>query len=526
MRGVSQNPLSAQVPGAPSSGRRPKNILFLWTDEQRPDTIGAYGKPYGGAGIRTPNLDRLAQGSVLFEQAYCAQPVCTPSRGTVITGLYPHTHGATHNNIPLPESAPTVAELLRPYSYACGYIGKWHLGHEVHPQRGFDAWWSSMEDGYVKDHRAEGFTSYWHWLVSQGYEPPDNASDGTKVFSRSTAARLPEESGKPAFLAREACLFLDTYGHQPFALYVNFLEPHMPFFGPWDDKYPVEEMELAATFYGEPHAGMPLRHRLRREGYAAPNNRHVDTNDEPGWKALKARYWGLASLVDKYCGVILDHLEALGLADDTVVVYSTDHGDMMSEHRLVAKGVQYEGASRVPLIVRAPGVAPRRIATPVSQIDVLPTLLDALGVAPPAHLQGSSLLPLMREGDRPSPGRAPAPDEAEIVFEWSGGRDGETADGHRFGGDEAEWRAFAARQRTIRRGRWKLTVDESGEHELYNLVADPHETRNLLFTGGQTLPTDALAAARDLWARLRAWQERTQDTVALPDPVPAAFAAA
>jgi arylsulfatase A-like enzyme len=173
---------------------------------------------------------------------------------------------------------------------------------------------------------------------------------------------------------------------------VNFLEPHMPFFGPWDGVYPAEEMELPATWYAEPNPGMPLRHQIRRRGYAADNG-HVDTNDERGWKALKARYWGLASLVDKYVGRILDHLDALGLAGDTIVVYSTDHGDMMGEHRLVAKGVQYEGASRVPLIVRVPGLAPCRIATPVSQIDLVPTLLDVLGYDAPAHVRGPRSCP-------------------------------------------------------------------------------------------------------------------------------------
>src|SRR5438067_12267688 len=119
MRGVSET--SALPPSASGNvgSKQPRNILFLWTDEQRPDTIGAYGSPR----ISTPNLDRLAQGAVLFEQAYCAQPVCTPSRGTVLAGLYPHTHGATHNNVPLPQCSPTIAELLRPYSYVCGYVG-------------------------------------------------------------------------------------------------------------------------------------------------------------------------------------------------------------------------------------------------------------------------------------------------------------------------------------------------------------------------------------------------------------------
>ncbi|MBI3970242.1 MAG: sulfatase-like hydrolase/transferase [Chloroflexi bacterium] len=487
---------------------RPRNMLFVWTDEQRPDTIGAYGNPR----IRTPNLDRLAQDSVLFEQAYCAIPVCTPSRATVLTGVYPHTHRATHNNIPLPDDVPTIAELLRAHSFIGGYAGKWHLGREIHPQRGFDAWWSSMEDGYTKDHKGEGFSTYHHWLVKRGYEPPDRAPDGSRLFSRSTAARLPEEAGKPAFLAEEACRFLDTHGHQPFALYVNFLEPHMPFFGPWDDMYEAEAMELHETWYRQPDAGMPLRHRLRREGYATKNP-HVNTNNEAGWKALKARYWGLASLVDKYCGRILDHLETLGLAENTIVVYSTDHGDMMGEHRLVAKGVQYEGASRVPLIMRIPGVEPKRITTPVSQIDVLPTLLDALGVDAPAHVQGTSLLPLMREGDT-------APDEAVIVFEWSGAHGGVSADGQRVGEGAAAMRAMAAQQRTIRRGRWKLTVDEIGDHELYDLVADPGETRNLLYRGpGREPLAEVLAAARDLWERLRAWQARTGDTLSLPSPV-------
>jgi arylsulfatase A-like enzyme len=498
------------------TAKRPRNILFLWTDEQRPDTIGAYGNPR----IRTPNLDRLAAGAVLFEWAYCSMPVCTPSRGTVLTGLYPHSHRAIYNNVPLPEDMPTIAELLRDYSYICGYAGKWHLGREIHPQRGFDAWWSSMEDGYIKDHQREGFSTYHHWLVRQGYQPPDTAPDGSKVFSRSTAARLPEAAGKPAFLAQEACRFLDTYGHQPFALYVNFLEPHMPFFGPWDDLYAPEEMELPETWYGEPDPGMPLRHRLRRAHYASAHNRHVRTNDERGWKELKARYWGLASLVDKYAGRILDHLEALGLTESTIVVYSTDHGDMMGEHRLIAKGVQYEGASRVPLIVRVPGVEPRRIKTPVSQVDLLPTLLDALGLPVPGHAQGRSLLPLMREGDT-------APDEAEIVFEWSGAQGGQTADGHRLAPDEVgdaererAVQALRAQQRTIRRGRWKLTVDEAGDHELYDLVADPQETRNLLYAGSGRTPTaEARAVAQDLWARLRAWQERTGDTCILPDPV-------
>jgi arylsulfatase A-like enzyme len=364
-----------------------------------------------------------------------------------------------------------------------------------------------MEDGYVDDHAAEGYSTYHQWLVRQGFTPPDRGKDGSPVFSRRTAAALPEAAGKPAFLAAEACRFLDAHGQEPFALYVNFLEPHMPFTGPRDGTYDPASISLPDTWWAPPDPGLPLRHRLRRDHYAAANP-HVATNDAPGWQDLVARYWGLVSLVDDYVGRILAHLEALGLADRTVVVYSTDHGDMMGEHRLVAKGVQFEGASRVPLIFRIPGLAPRRLRTPVSQVDVTPTLLDALGLPAPSHVQGESLLPLLRGGDT-------GPDEAEVIFEWSGARDGQSADGTRFAGvDAAGQRAIAAQQRTIRRGRWKLTVDEAGDHELYDLVADPAETRNRLYRPDE----DAGRAAVDLWERLRAWQRRTGDGLVLaPD---------
>ncbi|MGH2352627.1 MAG: sulfatase-like hydrolase/transferase, partial [Chloroflexota bacterium] len=376
---------------------RLKNVLFLWTDEQRPDTIGAYGNPT----IRTPNVDRLAAEGVLFEQAYCTQPVCSPSRASVLTGLYPHRHGVLQNNIPLPAEAPTLAERLRPAGYICGYVGKWHLGNELgRPAlgtHGFDCW-VSTEDTYTRDRAAEGFSDYHHFLVSRGYTPPDEGRDGARVFSRPTAARLPEAVGKPAFQAAECVRFLETHRDRPFLLMVNFLEPHPPFFSPFDHLYDPAEMELPESWYRAMEPTVPERYRRRRRAYEA-RFPHAATNDERGWKEVKARYWGQCTLVDTYAGRILDRLDELGLAEDTIVVYSTDHGDMMGDHRLIAKSVQYEGATRVPLIVRVPGLASRRIATPVSQVDLVPTLLDLLDQPTPAHAQGTSLVPLLIEGD-------------------------------------------------------------------------------------------------------------------------------
>ena len=157
---------------------------------------------------------------------------------------------------------------------------------------------------------------------------------------------------------------------------------------------------------------VPRHYRLLRREYAT-RNPYVKSNDEWGWKELKARYWGLCTLMDKYIGRILDRLETLGLADDTIVVYTSDHGDMMGQLRMVTKSVQYEGAVRVPLLVRVPGLPPRRLATPISLVDLTPTLLDLVGLPIPAPMQGRSLASLMRTGDV-------APDEAEVFVEWNG----------------------------------------------------------------------------------------------------------
>lgn len=145
----------------------------------------------------------------------------------------------------------------------------------------------TTEDDYIKDHAKDGFSSYHQFLIANGYQPPD-LEPGAKVFSRTTAARLPEEAGKPAFQATECIGFLETYRDQPFLLMVNFLDPHMPFFGPWDGRYTAEDVSLPESWYGEMESTVPQRFRALRQLYAEQNP-HVHTNDEQGWKELKAR---------------------------------------------------------------------------------------------------------------------------------------------------------------------------------------------------------------------------------------------
>jgi arylsulfatase A-like enzyme len=477
----------------------PKNVLFLWTDQQRPDTIGAYGNP----AIRTPHLDRLAASGALFAHAYCAQPICSPSRASVLTGVYPHTHGVIENNVPLPPTPLTLAELLRPAGYVCGYVGKWHLGREHAAQRGFEDFWSSTEDyghGYAAgDPSAQSLSTYQQWLMRAGAIPPERVTP----LSRPEAAALPEAFGKPAFQAAECVRFLETHRDRPFLLMCNFLEPHPPVTGPRDGAYAPEDMVLPPSWYREMDETVPLRYRQQRD--VERNDAHyrwLRRNDEWGWKELKARYWGLCTQVDHYAGVILDRLEALGLAERTIVVYSSDHGDMMGEHRLLNKAVQYEGAVRVPLIVRVPGHAPRRVTTPVSQVSLVPTLIEALGGEAPRHVQARSLLPLLA-GDG-------AGDE-DLVIEWNGspGRLPVPAETQASVAGDPRPRPFDAR--TIRRGRWKLNVYLSGEHELYDLQDDPGELHNLAHDAALRPVIETLCD------RLRGWQAATCDPLRLPD---------
>jgi arylsulfatase A-like enzyme len=221
---------------------RPPNLLFVFTDEQRYDTMAAYGNTK----TEMPNLNRLASQSVVFERAYVTQPVCTPSRATIMTGLYPHTNGCTENNIPLSADIPCFPEMLRSGAYATAYHGKWHLGDEIFCQHGFDEF-RSIEDNYIRYYGEgrdpEARSTYHHWLVENGFTP----SRGT-IFGRGETARFPEAYGKPAYLAREASRYIREHQDEPFVLYVNFLEPHMPFFGPRDDQYDPAEVSLPENF--------------------------------------------------------------------------------------------------------------------------------------------------------------------------------------------------------------------------------------------------------------------------------------
>ncbi len=475
-----------------ASPKRKPNLLFLWTDEQRPDTMAAYGNRV----IQAPNLNRLAAESIVFRNAYVSQPVCTPARSTVMTGLWPHTNGCTQNNIALPFDVPTFPELVADSDYATGYFGKWHLGDEVFAQHGFREW-RSMEDGYRRFYREgrdmDKKSDYWHFLCEQGYEPPDGRGD----FSRNFAASRPFEHTKPRFLELEACEFLRRHRDEPFMLYVNFLEPHMPFTGPFDDLH-LDDVYVPENFDDPLDETEPEAYRRRRAYYFENGWGDLPLKTEDHWKRLISNYWGLVHSVDRAVGGILQTLEDLGLMEDTIIVFTSDHGDMMGSHRLLTKTFSYEESERVPWLMRIPGVRGQAISDPVSHIDLVPTLLDLMGAENGAELPGKSLRPLFEEGRNPGP----------VIVEWNPAgtidRSGRNPGGTIRLPDLPEGNSFRT---IVTPDRWKLTLHTLERSQLYNLNDDPGETTNLFFRPEHRERIRAMTAA------LQAWQETVGDTL-------------
>ena len=470
--------------GAPFIGRQKAmkpNLLFIWTDEQRADTLAVYGNQK----IHAPNLNRLAGECVVFENAYVSQPVCTPSRATVMTGLWPHQTGCIANNVPLPKNAKCFPEILNDPDYRTGYFGKWHLGDEVFAQHGFQEW-QSMEDGYRKyfgtDRDKDARSTYSQWLKELGYKP-----DGKDEFSRGFCSRLPIEHCKPKFLELKACEFLQRYRREPFVLYVNFLEPHMPFSGPLNNEHDPSEVTLPANFNDPLEENEPLRYRKTRERYAKKGYDGLDLKTEADWRRLIARYWGLVTQVDRSVGAILKTLDGLGLAENTIVVYTSDHGDMMGSHRLLAKTVMYEEAVRVPWLMRIPKLGRRQqvVKGRFSQIDLVPTLLDLMGRRADGALPGQSLVPLIRGGKV-------AEDHAFI--EWNRHR----------AGSETEDSDDSVRT-VIAPDGWKLCLSDKDKSQLFNLNKDPGETTNLFYSG------EHRGVIKKLADRIFAWQKKVGD---------------
>jgi len=354
------------------------NILIIVSDEHDPHVTGCYGH----AQAQTPAMDALADEGLTFDNAYCNNPICTPSRNSFMTGRYCHEIDAWDLECPLPDDAQTWGHHLGRAGYETVLCGRTHW-HGPDRLRGFDR---RLLDDLPKWRR-------------DTYRPPSRSPESRRG-SRSHVTECGPGSHPSTHYDRLAGGLAEQFirqqgarlGDRPWLLYTGFIRPHFPLIAPPEllALYDPERVPLPATF-NEP---------LDQQHPAIQQLRYSWHNDEPLPEATQrlatACYDALVTQVDRLIGVMVEALRETGQLDNTVVIYTCDHGEMGGHHGIWQKQCFYEPSARVPLIVRAPGETPRRVADNVSLVDLLPTLLDVADAPPADELPGRSLLDVAR----------------------------------------------------------------------------------------------------------------------------------
>jgi len=359
-----------------ATAAQPRNILFIMTDQHNVHALGCYGSRE----VKTPNMDRLARQGALFEQAFCQTGQCCPARYSIWTGRYARTHGLYYNGQLENRNEDTVADILRRKGYRTATIGKHHMHMDVMPDKhGFDVVIDLPE--YRAFLESEGKTGQ----DRKGDFLPENVHPGR---SRVGPCRVDNDHHKAGYWAARAIDFMRESKDQPFCLWLSFYGPHTP----------IMPSEPWASMYDPASVTLPPNHKYDYD-YDTPGLKGTQeksgTFGEDLHRKTLACYYGLVSQIDHNIGRVLDELDRLGLADNTAVVYTADHGEMMSEHGAWTKGHQgYDATVRVPLMLRCPGVIPQgvRRKAPACSIDLLPTLLELTHQPIPKNVQGKSLV--------------------------------------------------------------------------------------------------------------------------------------
>jgi arylsulfatase A-like enzyme len=451
------------------------NLVFILTDQQRSDFLGVSGNSFA----QTPHIDNLAVHSTLFKNAYCTQPICTPSRASLLTGLYPHATSCTVNNVQLNDEIRTLPEMLPPNGWKTAYFGKWHLGDEIFAQRGFHHW-ISTEDQYWKyygsSRNKDAKSTYHNFLVeNHGLSPEDGSR-----FSRTRVAELPKECSKIDYLTSQAERFISENAKDPFILYVGYLEPHPPYTGPYNRFRSGIEVPLPKNF-NDPnkvkgHPKNELQAKYYRY-YGGEGAEDLDLNTIKGWEDLIRRYHGMCHHVDQGVGRIVSALEKAGIYDNTLIIYTSDHGDQMGSHGILEKGVMFEESLKIPLIIKEPGQKEDNVISgAVSQIDLVPTILENLGQKIPDSLHGK----VLPQSDK-------AVNSQPVIIEWNEQTGLENdpwvnrcveAVKDVAGPDDVR-KVWSDQIRTIiHLDGWKFSWSLNGWDELFNLNEDPSELDN------------------------------------------------
>ncbi|MDG1892594.1 MAG: sulfatase [Verrucomicrobiota bacterium] len=338
----------------------PPSLLIIQTDEHHFRTLGCYG----GTIVGTPHIDRLAREGALCSSFYATTPVCSPSRGALVTGRYPQHNQVVQNNIPLSGDMVTFAEVLRRQGYRTGFIGKWHLDGEGKPQ------WAPERQFGFEDNRFMFNRGHWKkFELREGKPRVGGRNDRGKAnYDLDGADDLTFSTD---FLVNRAMDFIESAKADPFCLMLSLPDPHGPntVRAPYDSMYDDVEVPIPSTIR-KPEAQIPAW---------APTEAKLTVAT---LRRLMPNYFGMVKCIDDNLGRLLRLLEQRGRLDQTVVVFTSDHGDLCGEHGRLNKGNPYEGSARIPFLLRYPPEVPgrTRIDVALSCVDFIPTVFSIMGV--------------------------------------------------------------------------------------------------------------------------------------------------
>lgn len=372
------------------------NIVFILCDQMSPRAMGWLEQME----VQTPNLDRFSNSAYCFTNAYCASPVCAPARHSLYTGVYPSSHWVLKNDMPMKDSVRTIISMLNDKGYTTANIGKMHNA-PYHNRRDFQ---------YVLNHEfftdAAGISHYRAYLDSElkkrglEYAPYQHVAEGKNWLQDKTGIAfinpLPEELTPEKWMTDEAIKFMDDQHEnrpdKPFFLHLSYFPPHHPY-------APVEKYARQYLNKLDEQALPPNFSISELQKWCEGSKARPDSLSVEDVKYLRAMYFGFVTQLDAAIGKLIDGMKERGLLENTIIVFTSDHGDNLGEHGRFYKGDMLEASVGVPLMIRWPGENLKKrkiIKENVSHVDVVPTLLKAAGITPPEYMAGYDMLPLMK----------------------------------------------------------------------------------------------------------------------------------
>lgn len=361
---------SASRPAA-SQNNRKRNMVFILIDDMRFDSMSCMDHPF----LQTPNIDRLAHGGMRFEHGYVTTSLCSPSRASILSGQYPHTHGVLDNSTPLPSDTPTFPIELQRNGYKTAFVGKWHMGGSSdEPRPGFDHWVSFRGQG-----------PYWNPTFNINGEQVEREGYMTDLLTDYAVDYLEEQDGE-----------------EPFFLYLSHKAVHAEFYPAerHKDAYSDVQIQFPDSMANTPenYEGKPLWVERQRQSWHGVDYLY---HDQTNFEQFLLDYHRTMLAVDDSVGQVMDTLERKGMLDDTLIVFTSDNGFLHGEHGLIDKRCFYEPSVRVPVLAHCPNMIEPGQVSPrlVLNIDFCPTFLDAAGLELPETIQGASFLPLLQGKD-------------------------------------------------------------------------------------------------------------------------------